>query len=89
MSIILPSDVYSKLALAMLIFATGCKADSTFYTLYRSSVLDADMRLHVATFDAKEDEGYNMENCQIAAELFARQPGVTVRYWCEKGRFRE
>jgi hypothetical protein len=26
---------------------------------------------------------------RIAADLFARQRGATVRYWCEKGRFRD
>jgi len=47
-----------------------------------------EMRVHVATFDAREDEKYNNENCQVARELFAGQSGVTVSYWCEKGRYR-
>jgi hypothetical protein len=46
------------------------------------------MRLHVATFDAQESESYNRENCLVAANLFAAQPGVKVRYFCEKGRYR-
>lgn len=46
------------------------------------------MRLHVATFDATDGKDYNRENCQAAANLFVRQPGVTVRYWCENGRYR-
>jgi hypothetical protein len=41
----------------------------------------------VATFDAKDGERYNMENCEVAAELFKSQKGVTVKYWCEKGKF--
>jgi hypothetical protein len=45
------------------------------------------MRIHVATFDAKESESYNRENCQEAARLFAAQPSVTARYFCEKGRY--
>jgi hypothetical protein len=44
------------------------------YTLYRTSAVDASMRLHVATFDAKESESYNRENCLMAANLFAAQP---------------
>jgi hypothetical protein len=64
------------------------QADSTIFTLYRNSAKDAAMRLHVATFDAKEDESYNRENCLVASNLFAAQPGVKVRYFCEKGRFR-
>jgi hypothetical protein len=42
----------------------------------------------VATFDATESDHYNGDNCRIASELFANQRGVTVRYWCEKGRYR-
>jgi hypothetical protein len=64
------------------------QSDKEIYTLYRSSAIDTSMRLHIATFDAKEDESYNRENCLIAASLFAAQPGVKVRYFCEKGRYR-
>jgi len=58
------------------------------YTLYRTSVSAVGSRLHVATFDVNENEAYNQENCQIAAGLFANQPGVKVKYWCEKGAYR-
>ena len=44
--------------------------------------------MHVATFDTANGREHNRENCHIAAELFATQPGVVVRYWCEKGGFR-
>ncbi len=58
------------------------------HTLYRNSPVDEFMRIHIATFDADEDSAtYNAENCQIAAQLFQRQPGVTAKYWCEKGRY--
>jgi hypothetical protein len=70
----------------------GCQPSDHVYTLYRSSAgssaANARLRVHVATFDAADGDEYNRENCWIAADLFARQPGVTVRYWCEKGRFR-
>jgi len=59
------------------------------FTLYRNSVTDEDMRIHVATFDAAEEEAYNRGNCEIARGLFQSQPGVTVKYWCEKGRYRK
>ena len=74
---------------AALMLLTGC-GDST-YTLYRSSSTTGgeSWRLHIATFDAKEDEAYNMGNCQIAQELFQKQPGISVRYWCEKGNFKK
>lgn len=66
----------------------GGSSEKSIYTLYRSSsVMDA-ARIHVATFDAGEDMKYNFENCQIATELFRGQPGVSVRYWCEQGRFK-
>jgi hypothetical protein len=47
------------------------------------------VRMHIATFDAEEGEEYNRENCQIAQDLFQKQPGVKVRYWCEMGRYRK
>lgn len=73
--------------------------EGAVYTLIRSSVTDQDdplsekpkMRIHVATFDAEQGESsdrYNSENCDAARALFAGQPGVRVRYWCEKGRYR-
>jgi hypothetical protein len=65
----------------------GC-SDENIYTLYRDSPGFKDMRLHIATFDARESENYNNENCVLARDLFAAQQGVVVRYWCEKGRFR-
>ena len=63
------------------------------YTLFRSSPVDSrrppgrtyiSSRIHIAIFDAPEGEAYNAENCNVAASLFASQPGVTVRYWCER-----
>lgn len=62
--------------------------DEGSYTLYRN-VSFADMRIHVATFDAEDGEQYKKENCNVARELFAKQPGVTVKYWCERGRFKK
>lgn len=77
--------------LALISVLAGCAPkgdDSVIYTLYRSSAA-AEMRIHLATFDAAETEAYNRENCQIAAGLFQAQSGVVVRYWCEKGRYRK
>jgi len=65
----------------------GC-GDETF-VLYRNSVLDENMRIHVATFDSTDGGAYNRENCEVAQSLFQGQPGVKVKYWCEKGRFRK
>jgi hypothetical protein len=70
-------------------FAQAQVRDGDSYTLYRNSVSFADMRLHVATFDTEDGEQYNKENCNVARELFAKQPGVTVKYWCERGRFKK
>jgi hypothetical protein len=75
------------------VLTAGCDVQTDIYgraaTLYRSSVSDELARYHIATFDATENAQYNWENCQIARELFLAQPGVKVRYWCEKGRYRE
>lgn len=70
------------------------------YVLIRSSVADKlapdptkpPMRIHVATFDAEngntaQRDAYNASNCNTAAELFAAQPAVMVKYWCEHGPF--
>ena len=69
----------------------GCD-DSNVYTLYRTSPTAGEIhgekaRIHVATFDAAQSEEYNRLNCETARQLFAAE-GVTVRYWCEKGRYR-
>jgi len=63
------------------------QSDDEVYTLYRNSVLDASMRLHVATFDSADGQEYNAENCNVAADLFQRQDGVQTRFWCEPGRY--
>lgn len=68
----------------------GCApGDGSVYTLYRNSPLDANMRIHVASFDTADGEAYNRENCEIAADLFKGQPGVVAKFWCEKGMFRK
>jgi len=76
-------------ALAFLLFSAGCDlTESGTYTLYRTSALDAAARIHIATFDTKEGAEFNADYCQTAAKLLMTQPGVTVRYWCEAGRYR-
>jgi hypothetical protein len=65
----------------------GC-SDAAVYTLYRSSVVTQNARLHVATFDSADGEKYNNENCLAARDLFQQQPGVRTTFWCEKGKFR-
>ncbi|BAL23504.1 hypothetical protein [Azoarcus sp. KH32C] len=66
---------------------TGATDTETF-VLYRNSVTNQNMRIHVATFDAADGEAYNKENCDQAQELFQAQPGVATKFWCEKGTFR-
>jgi hypothetical protein len=63
--------------------------DNRTFTLYRNSVTDPNMRLHVATFDAAEMAEYNSSNCEQARELFQAQLGVKTRFWCEKGVYRK
>ena len=71
-----------------LLLLSGCNQSGT-YTLYRNSVLDETMRLHVATFDSKDGEKYNQGNCDIAKDLFQEQDGVKTKFWCEKGAFKK
>ena len=75
------------LSLVAVLSLSACN-DSTVFTLYRNSVLSADARIHIASFDARENESYNRENCELARDLFAKQPDVKARFWCEKGRYR-
>jgi hypothetical protein len=63
--------------------------DGQIFTLYRNSVTDDNMRIHVSTFDAADGEAYNRGNCEQAQLLFKAQPGVTTKFWCEKGRFKK
>lgn len=71
-----------------LAFLAGCNKADGVYTLYRDSVTGDGMRIHLATFDSGNGDAYNRENCEVATHLFAEQPGVKVKYWCEKGPFR-
>lgn len=64
-------------------------SDEQTFTLYRNSVADENMRIHVASFDAAEKEEYNRGNCEQAQILFQNQPGVKTKFWCEKGRFKK
>lgn len=69
----------------------GCTpAKQDTFTLYRNSSLDSTMRIHIATFDSKENGAtYNQEECMHAAELYQKQPGVAVKFWCEKGSYKK
>ena len=83
-----------KIILPLLIVFTaqfsnkGYAEEKQIFTLYRNSVTDSQMRIHVATFNVKHGYRYNSENCFIAAELFQNQPFVETRYWCELGQFK-
>ena len=77
------------LTLVSAIALASCNYGGEIFTLYRSSPADPGMRIHVASFDAAEKPGYNRENCELAARLFRSQEGVTVRWWCEKGRYQK
>lgn len=82
------ASVLAILAAATALFVLDSSSDKSFYTLYRNSVLDEGMRLHVATFDSADGEPYNRENCSVVTQLMQSQEGVKTRFWCEKGRFR-
>ncbi|MEO8337450.1 MAG: hypothetical protein ABI664_20905 [bacterium] len=69
---------------------TACGGNDT-YTLYRNGVAQDTLRIHVATFDADEedDKNYNHDNCEQARELFQLHPAQVSRFWCEKGTYRK
>lgn len=68
--------------------ALACAGDKNTYTLYRNGEATDTLRVHVATFDAKEEAEYNRDNCEQARELFQLHPAARSRFWCEQGRFR-
>jgi len=81
--------IYHPLVLALVgACSFSSPGDDQAFTLYRGSPVDTNMRIHVGTFDAADRAAYNRENCELAGQLFKAQPGVTVRYFCEKGRYR-
>jgi hypothetical protein len=65
---------------------------SRVYTLYSNSAF-TDERVHIATFDASQrDPSYNAVNCeQVRAleEEAAEGRPVELKFWCEKGYYRE
>lgn len=82
----------SLLALLPLIFVAllgGCDLGGDTFTLYRNSVTNENMRIHVASFNASDGETYNRGNCVQAQLLFQAQSGVKTKFWCEKGAFKK
>lgn len=71
----------------LLILGTKVSANDMATTLYRTSLIIENARMHVATFNADAGGGYNWENCLIAAKLFQSQPDVKTYFWCEKGEY--
>ena len=67
----------------------SCGSDNEIFTLYRNSVIDENMRIHIASFDAVDGEVYNRGNCEQAQQLFKAQQGVKTKFWCEKGVFKK
>ena len=73
----------------LLVVLAGCDAgNERTYTLYRESAAPSSNRIHVATFDADESEEFNCGNCEKTREPFQAQRGLRIRFWCEKGRYR-
>lgn len=79
------------LSFAFFILGSCCKHanDDESYTLYRTSVFEGVGRMHIATFNSKDGDSYNDENCNLAAKLFQNQPYVKTRIWCEKGSYKK
>ena len=71
----------------LLILGTKVSANDMATTLYRTSLIIENARMHLATFNADQGEEYNWGNCLIAAKLFQSQPDVKTYFWCEKGEY--
>lgn len=70
------------------VMMSACNGSGPTYTLYRNGVGQDTLRVHVATFDAKELDEYNRETCEQTRELFQIAPNARSQFWCEKGRFK-
>ena len=90
----------STLAVLLTVVAAcaGETREIDVFTLYRSVPSDPMFRVHVATFDAAGPEGggsefynwSNAKNCERAQQMFQAQPDwKDVKFWCEKGRFKQ
>ncbi|MFZ4481290.1 MAG: hypothetical protein ACOYNZ_15500 [Rhodoferax sp.] len=55
------------------------------FTLYQSSVMDPNMRVRVAVFDAPNGKNYNTQKCRTAQDMYQKQAD-TARFWCEQGK---
>jgi hypothetical protein len=78
-------------AVMLLGTAVACRGGkSPTYTLYRTEAAVGDTaRIHVATFDAVDDEErYNQEGCERTRELYQIRPANRAKFWCEPGRFK-
>ena len=87
-----PSRPLLALGLGIGIAGQACRgerADDHVYTLYRTSVVNDSMRVHVATFDAAGGEIYNRDSCEYTRALYQDQPRIKTRFFCEKGRYRK
>lgn len=82
-------SIRTLLPLTAFAFIVGCDSGGDNFTLYRNSVTDENMRIHVASFNAADGEAYNRGNCEQAQLLFQAQPGVKTKFWCEKGAFKK
>lgn len=82
---------------AMGLALSGCGARSApRYSLYRNSGMDRTLRIHWATFDAREsDPSYNEANCMMAARLLNANMRAlggagydpSEGFWCEPGSY--
>lgn len=65
--------------------------NQTAYTLYRNSPFSKDkphmsQRIYIASFNAADEEEFNQDNCQQAAQLLTEQNSAPFppRFWCER-----
>jgi hypothetical protein len=87
------------IALTLIACGSDGSAGAERYTLYRNSFMDRSMRVHWATFDAREsDHNYNRNNCEMAARLLnanidasakaeGKERDPATGFWCEPGRY--
>lgn len=79
-------------AVALACGLVACSQPTDVWTLYRSSALGPNMRIHVATFDstgtsAFPGPSYNQAQCNEIADIMRANDPAEKTWWCEPGRY--
>lgn len=73
-------SIQTFISISFVSLIVDCSSSNDTFTLYRNSVTDEKMRIHVASFNAADGEAYNRDICEQAQQLFQAQSGVKTQF---------